>query len=376
MTTHPRVIGTKVGLMAAAVFLVSAAIIPPGPAQTPADIPALYAEIAGGYEFYIGQKYMVIRISLEQGRLWARAPGDPKSQELQLVDAAGLRFKIDDPTKEQYAVFVSDANGRVCGCRLITGNLEYMGERLPNGNRASRPVDFQFTATDLRSDLLQIRRALEQKHAAIYAFTSILTIRDFGYYQEPDKFKAFVDDAFDQIRRAGVRNLILDLRDNTGGDPVCTTHLLSYLEPFPVPYFARVYPGGYEPFAKPISRAPGAFTGRLFILVNGRCFSSTGHLCALLKYHKVGTFIGTETGGTYECNDASQEIHLRNTRLRLFVPRMTFTAAVRDMPRYAGVLPDIAVEPRVADYLAGKDPVKERALGLVAGARHQDTRKK
>jgi C-terminal processing protease CtpA/Prc len=105
----------------------------------------------------------------------------------------------------------------------------------------------------------------------------------------------------------------------------------------------------------------------LFILIDAGCFSSTGHLCGLLKYHKIGTFIGTETGGTYECNDARREIHLEKTRLRLFVARMAFTAAAQGLPRYRGIVPDIAVEPSIADVLAGKDPVLERALAIIAG---------
>jgi len=117
------------------------------------------------------------------------------------------------------------------------------------------------------------------------------------------------------------------------------------LEPAPVPYFARIYPQ-YESFAKPIPRAAGSFDGKLYVLINGGCFSSTGHFCGLLKYHKIGIFIGTETGGTYECNDARQMFELRNTRFRLFVARMTFTAAIKDLPQFRGIIPDIATAPK------------------------------
>jgi hypothetical protein len=195
--------------------------------------------------------------------------------------------------------------------------------------------------------------------------TAVLTIRVFSYYQAVDKFKNFIDDSFARIRKAGIRNLILDLRDNGGGDPFCSVPLLSYLEPKPVPYFARVYQG-YERFAEPIPRAAGAFEGKLYVLINSGGFSTTGHFSALLKEHKIGTLLGSETGGTYECNDNSREILLKNTRLRLNVARTTFTAAVKSLPRYRGVIPDVPVEPNLADYLSGKDTVKEAALSLIA----------
>jgi C-terminal processing protease CtpA/Prc len=251
---------------------------------------------------------------------------------------------------------------------------EFVVKALPPGRKKAEEVHLRaIERSKIPTDTIAEKRStssgdpnLDFKILSDGGGTAVLTIRDFSYYQAPDKFKGFIDESFEQIRRAGVQNLILDLRDNSGGDPFCTTHLLGYLEPRPVPYFARVYPSPYERFAEPIPRAAGAFAGKLFILINGGCFSSTGHLCALLKYHKIGTFIGTETGGTYECNDASREIHLKNTRLRLFVARITFTAAVRGMPRYKGIVPDISVEPSITDQLSGKDPILECALSLIA----------
>lgn len=533
-----------------------------GTFQSSVDIQRLYAELTGDYEFYFGQRYWILRVTADQGKLWGENPGESPRGELSPVDITGLKFRIEDPSKkpgqEQYIVFVRNQEGQISGLRLLAGDTETPGVRLPSGGRVPRPVESTIPAGDLRSDLQQISLALEGTHPGVHAFThkeaferlyeeqlgkidrsmtlqefyriaaplvvsvgcghttlaspsnywtnapkrflplglrfigerafvirsddqtgslpagseilsiqklrisdiqkelkaiissdgandgwkaarinaafalfyalrfgfpeefivealppgggkatevrlqgverskvpgntigerpstssgdpyldfeilpggkstAVLTIGSFGYYQAHEKYNRFIDEAFEQIRQAGVRHLILDLRDNSGGDPFCTTYLLGYLEPAPVPYFARVYPQ-YESFAKPIPRAAGAFDGKLYILINGGCFSSTGHFCGLLKYHKIGVFIGTETGGTYECNDARKMFELRNTRLRLFVARMTFTAAVKDLPRFRGIVPDIAVEPSISDYLSGLDPVKERALSLITG---------
>jgi C-terminal processing protease CtpA/Prc len=504
----------------------------------------------------MNQQYLVISVFLDQGKLCERAAGESGAFEIQPINLDSLKFRIVNPGKEQYAVFVRNQDDKISGFRMTINTTEYVGKRLPSGGRVPRPVEQPLAVEDLQSDLTQIRRALEGEHPAVYGFTNeenferlyekqyeqidgpktlgefctiaaplvvavgcghttlsasnefwttapprffplglvffgdrafvgrgadtvgnlrpgseilsvngrsiaeilkeikalvssdgsnnswktwvinrvfskryafrygfpeefvieillpdrqksetirlrgvalskipagpekemqktssgdpyldfkilpdkqstaILTIRTFGYYQETDKFKSFINDSFERIRKEGIRHLILDLRDNTGGDPFCTTHLLSYLEPKPLPYFARVYPNPYEPFAKPIPRAAGAFDGKLYVLINGGCFSSTGHFCALLKENRIGTFIGTETGGTYECNDASRTIQLEKTRLRLSVARITFTAAVRSLPRYRGIIPDIVVEPGIADEVAGRDPIMERALSL------------
>jgi C-terminal processing protease CtpA/Prc len=202
--------------------------------------------------------------------------------------------------------------------------------------------------------------------------TAVITITTFAYYDERDVFYAFLDDAFEKIHTSKIDNLVLDFRDNDGGNPFCTTHLLSHIEPYPVPYFAKLYIG-YGRFAQPIPLAGKRFKGDIYILINGGCFSSTGHLCALLKYHKIGMFIGTETGGTYTCNDASKEIILKHTQFRLITARRTFQAAVRGLPKDKGILPDYPVEPTIEDLLNGKDTVLEFTLALLDTKMHSGT---
>ncbi len=192
------------------------------------------------------------------------------------------------------------------------------------------------------------------------AGTAVLTIRSFAYSNNVERFKALVDGAINDILASGVEHLIIDLRGNGGGDPFCAAHLLGYLLPLPAPYFARAYPG-YDALAVPIPIAAHRFAGRLSILIDGGCFSTTGHFCALLRYHRLGVFVGSETGATYECNDASETITLANTGLRLRVARRTYTVAVQDMPRRRGIVPDHEVHPSLEDILNGRDAVLEFA---------------
>lgn len=194
-----------------------------------------------------------------------------------------------------------------------------------------------------------------------------MTIRSFSFYDQLDYFKAFVDSSMALVRESGIDQLILDLRGNTGGDPWCTSHLLSYLIREPVPYFAEEY-GPYAPLASPVARAEQPYTGDLYVLTDGQCFSSTGHFCSLLKYHGIGTFVGEETGGTYTCNDGTKLVELCHTRLLMSLPRETFTAAVEGFERGRGLQPDHAVAPTGADLAAGHDVVLDSALKLATEA--------
>lgn len=195
--------------------------------------------------------------------------------------------------------------------------------------------------------------------------TAVLTIRSFVYYDNPEKFNDFIDETFAQIKKLEIKNLLLDLRNNGGGNPFCTSHLFSYLLPEPFPYFAEEY-GKYARLASPIPPAEKAFHGRLIVLINGGCFSSTPHLCALLKYHKIGTFVGTEAGATYTCNGAAQEIKLNHTGFIAVVNRRSFAAAVDGFPDDRGILPDHFVLPQIDDLIQGRDAQKEYALQLIA----------
>ena len=194
--------------------------------------------------------------------------------------------------------------------------------------------------------------------------TAVLTINNFYYYRNLETFTSYIDSAFKIIVELNIGHLILDLRGNDGGDPFSAAHLFSYLVDKSVPYFSKPY-GKYSRLAEPIPPAENRFSGYLYILINGKCFSTTGHLCSLLSYHKIGTFIGEETGGTYTCNDAKRFYHLKNTRIQLWVASGSFATAVKNMPKDRGIIPDYPVPSRIEDIVKGRDTVMEFALNLI-----------
>lgn len=189
---------------------------------------------------------------------------------------------------------------------------------------------------------------------------AVITIRSFGFYNEVEKFKSFVDESFAAISKSKCRNAILDLRGNRGGDPLCASHLFTYLIDKPTPYFSEPY-GGYENLARKLDPVAGGFHGKLYTLIDGACFSTTGHLSALLRYHGIGEFIGSETGGTYTCNDGSQTYKLINSGILIRVPGTTFEVAVAGIERFEGIDPDYVVESSLKDFLDEKDSVMEFA---------------
>ncbi len=86
---------------------------------------------------------------------------------------------------------------------------------------------------------------------------------------------------------------------------------------------------------------------------------------ALIKYHKIGTLVGSELGCTYTCNDNSVSTFLKHTGNVARVARATFAVAVKDMKADQGVLPDHPVGFSVEDLVNGVDSEMEFVFGLI-----------
>lgn len=191
--------------------------------------------------------------------------------------------------------------------------------------------------------------------------TAIMTISTFVYYDKVDHFRNFMDSSFLLINESEIRNLILDLRGNGGGDPFCASILFSYLLKKPEPYYSEPYLN-YETLANPIPLPNINFKGNLYTLIDGSCGSTNGHFCALLKYHKIGKFVGTPSGATYKCNAGKDtQFRLQNSQMIITIGRSTYAVAVKNMAKTA-ILPDIYVNETLDDFLNHKDVFIEKAF--------------
>jgi hypothetical protein len=193
--------------------------------------------------------------------------------------------------------------------------------------------------------------------------TAVLSISTFFFPIGRPDFEKFVDASFDVMRERGTKTLVLDLRGNWGGDPEASSYLFARLIREPAPYFAE---GVSDFFAltRPLPPAANAFGGTVIVLIDGACFSSTGHFCSLLRFHQRATFIGEETGGSWTCTDGSRDYRLPRTEMRLHSSTSAFRTAVTGMALGRGIMPDIEVSAGIGDLISKRDPVMERAMSL------------
>ena len=157
---------------------------------------------------------------------------------------------------------------------------------------------------------------------------AVLKIPTFAMPDMDHYFKQ-LDSIFKDLKTTNAQHLILDLRDNSGGHPIFAAQLLSYLTEKDFIYFKHnAEVKEFEPLYNVMQPNKDNFKGTMYVLVNGGCLSTTGHLISLLKFNTNAVFIGEEPGSTFRCNDFSMQVTMPNTGIELNVPRVTFETSV------------------------------------------------
>lgn len=222
----------------------------------------------------------------------------------------------------------------------------------------------------------------------------VLTIRWFGGLAGAARkpIADYFNEVFKDLRLRNSKTLIIDVRNNGGGEDELGPKLLSFLLREPFQYYAEMVISGrdmaklhYEnPKTVTVVNADGTyrnishansaiqrpsqpyFPGQVLVLMNGGSFSTTSEFLSMLRSHKRATFVGEEAGGGFKGNSSGSimAMVLPATQVFLRIPMMTYYLAVEGGDPRRGVLPDYKVQPTIADVLSGKDPAMTKALEL------------
>lgn len=207
-----------------------------------------------------------------------------------------------------------------------------------------------------------------------------LTIRDFHKnilkkeYQQD--FKTEIQNAFEQLNASNIQNLILDLRNNQGGELEYGVYLLSRLlqENFKVvDQYYKVASGTAYQLTKASGEESGMhqpneinFSGKLYVLINGGSFSNSGIVATTLKQHNRAVFVGNETGGNNKVLAGYiNEFTLPNTNIRVDIPTKQFMLSESLPLTGHGTIPDYEIKETIDDVLTNKDPQKEFIIKLI-----------
>ncbi len=171
------------------------------------------------------------------------------------------------------------------------------------------------------------------------AKTGLLTINAFLW---PDKnlFYAFTEKVFAQLREVEATTLIIDVRENTGGDDdMWKRGLLRYIADRPYQHFSMyrkkviegrqsatekvgdVITGGVVNWEKPELDNPHHFAGKVYVLVGRTTYSSSILFANVMQDYKFGTLVGAGGYARARQSGGIQDIRLPHTGLSIIVPR-------------------------------------------------------
>lgn len=195
-----------------------------------------------------------------------------------------------------------------------------------------------------------------------------------------NEFKMFIDDAFDDVKKANARELVIDIRNNGGGDDAFSDYVISYFADKPFkwysrfslrtserlkhdtrlnrdtsqPYWASIlaHPNGkryafdfdaYQP--QPKDRR---FTGRVWVLINRHSHSQAAVTAATIQDYLWGTIVGEESGDYPSLYASVFHYPLPKTQITVRIAKGHIIRP-NGSEQERGVLPDILVRDHLLD---------------------------
>ncbi len=234
----------------------------------------------------------------------------------------------------------------------------------------------------------------EDNYALIKITTFAWWTGSFSIKAYKKAFKAF----FKEVEVLGISNLIVDVRNNRGGEELIGLDLLSYLIPYAFqPYdsirtrainfssleslpdfegrlkfksteFEPTDDGYYkknDPILEKVKpKTKHFFNGSVYVLGNGRSWSAASTFLTWTKTHSAGTFIGQEGGGAFDMVDGRYKVRftLPYSGLHVSYPVWSMMLNAKNGDPTRGAMPDIVIEGTPEQLLNGTDAVLEYTL--------------
>lgn len=275
-------------------------------------------------------------------------------------------------------------------------------------NKAGKILDVTIESDTLKHEFATYKmvkdtanRVIKGDAVALYttdfdASTMIVDIDNFNGSKQGKTFKKI----FSHLRTHKIKNLVVDVRDNGGGNVFRGHKFLTYFLDAPItpivisrkPNLTFINPrfkGGFFEKITPIlftlnplqypnkngwnhcflffKKYRNHFDGNVYVMTNGGTFSMASYVASYLKYKKQAVVVGEETGGSEYGSRAMAGGHitLPNSAIKVQfnIYQMTHRLNIEDEGH--GVMPDHATQYSIDDKLTNKDLDIERVKSLI-----------
>lgn len=222
------------------------------------------------------------------------------------------------------------------------------------GKKTKRTVKANHTQFDL-SDSFADNFTFE----IVDSKNALLTIKTFYWGAEYKDVIAFLHDAFSKIQNSSVEHLIIDIRENGGGDDVIWIDgILPYLAEKTwrtgSKYKAKIIEGrakegqivgdvleGDMSYREVKDNVP-KFNGDVSVLISNFTYSSSILFANVIQDHQLGQLVGEPTGGRSGQTGGVQALNLANSNLRAISPRF-YLERPKGGDNQAPVKPDLSI---------------------------------
>jgi C-terminal processing protease CtpA/Prc len=253
----------------------------------------------------------------------------------------------------------------------------------------------RFTRRERRDIRLFNNRNMQVDTAGSTAYMTVNT------FVGNNRLRRFFKSSFKALRKHNIQHLVVDVRNNGGGNVGNSTVLTQYIvnEKFKLAdslyainkrsnygkyiknhlqnrlfmtfISRRRHDGNYHfgyferHYFKP--KKKNHYNGNVYVITGGNSFSATTVFANSIRDQDNVIIVGEETGGAAYGNTAwlIPDVRLPNTRLRFRLPKFRMVMN-KDYPKDGrGVIPDVVVRPTVQSIRLGIDPKVEKVKDLI-----------
>ncbi len=227
----------------------------------------------------------------------------------------------------------------------------------------------------------------EMKRNEVFSEKRELRILDQSAYLNPgnfggdeQKYRRFIDSSFAKIKGKNLPNLIIDLRNNLGGDDSFSDYLVSYIADQPFrwtseftlktsailkehvkdnydttnPFWKSVlthengsiYPYEFDEY-KPQPKNK-RYSGEVYVLVNRQSHSQSAVTAAQIQDYEFATIVGEETGDFPSLYASQYSYNLPHTGIEVKIAK-GYIVRVNGSKKAEGVIPDIYIKDHLLD---------------------------
>lgn len=201
---------------------------------------------------------------------------------------------------------------------------------------------------------------------------------------EPSEFEDFIDQSFATIKQQNIQHLLIDIRNNPGGNTDTVSYLSQYLanKPFRLVKSLREklnsenrgwfnYKGQvgetieheWDDWVEPIDN-DNAYKGETYLAIGAISYSAAIVLATTLQDNQFATLIGEATGGYANQTAQGNLFNLPNSQLRAYVATRLLVRPSGDLTRQS-VIPDVEINQTASDIEQEKDVVVDWLLKQV-----------